>query len=236
MASRTFLTKNAKLLKPLGIILTIVIILALGWQFGMPHYRPGLEEGEVYGIDVSNHQKSLNWSKVAQDDIAFAYIKATEGSSAQDKSFQRHWQGAKRAGLHTGAYHYFSLCSSGKTQAENFLRTIPGDSRMLPAALDLEFSPFCDNHPSRREVLKHIDQVLELVGSGTDKQVLLYVGDDFDRTYRIKDHYRDLKYWQLRYLLRPTDKRDYIWQVGGFFYVDGAPGKVDLNIGRIDDL
>lgn len=229
--------RNKKLLTGFAFaVMSVSIAALLVWSFIIPNYRPTLRRGEVYGIDVSNHQKSLDWTRVAKDEIAFAYIKATEGSGAQDRSFRKHWQGARRAGLKTGAYHYFSLCSPGKSQAENFIRNIPDDGQMLPPALDLEFSPFCKNQPNREYVLKEIDDFMRLVAARIHRETILYVGDDFDRTYQIKEHYKDAIFWQLRYMLRPHDSRDYIWQVGGFFNVDGAKGKVDLNLGRIDDL
>jgi hypothetical protein len=33
------------------------------------------------GIDVSNHQGTIDWKKVKSQGVAFAYIKATEGTS-----------------------------------------------------------------------------------------------------------------------------------------------------------
>lgn len=220
----------------LSLLLVTILTGVLGWYLVLPQYRPALREGEVYGIDVSEHQSSLDWKKVAADDISFAYIKASEGSSYQDKRFKDHINGAKNAGLRVGAYHYFSNCSPGKSQAENFVKTVPYNPIMLPPVLDLEFSPFCQKEPAREDLLREIDDYLTVVEGATKKRVILYVGDDFDSKYRVKQHYQDYKYWQLRYILRPGDSRDYIWQIGNFFKVDGAPGKVDLNIGRINNL
>ena len=35
----------------------------------------------VKGVDVSEHQKDIDWKGLASEDISFAFIKATEGSS-----------------------------------------------------------------------------------------------------------------------------------------------------------
>jgi lysozyme len=228
------LLRDRRLVRGLAIVPSAAILLFIAWNV-LANYRPALKPGEVYGIDVSAHQKPLDWAKVARDDIAFAYIKATEGSSSQDEHFDSHWQGARRAGLKPGAYHYFSLCSAGKTQAENFLKTVPDEAEMLPPVLDLEFSPFCKNQPSKAELIAEVDDFLALVKDKTNQEVMLYVGDDFDQTYQVQGHYQDHKFWQLRYLRRPNTPH-HLWQVGGFFQVNGAPGKVDLNVGRIEDL
>ena len=212
------------------------LLLAIGWYGLLPFYRPALRAGEMYGIDVSSHQQPLDWRKAYADDVRFVYVKATEGSGWQDPAFKEHWQGARAAGLRTGAYHYFSLCSPGKTQAANFLKRLPKDDDMLPPVLDLEFSPFCPDMPKDTRVWREIDDYIGRVRAATKRPVLLYVGDDFDRQYDIRRHYGDTAYWQLRYLRRPADDRDKIWQAGNFFFVAGAKGMVDLNVADLDTL
>jgi lysozyme len=219
-----------------GLPVVFIMVALIFYNCVLGFYRPALRAGEVYGIDVSEHQQLLDWSRVAADNIAFVYVKATEGSSSQDKQFAHHWSGARQAGLRTGAYHYFSLCSPGTTQADNFLKTVEEDADMLPPVLDLEFSPFCRNQPTRQEVLRHVDTFMQKVSAATNKDVILYVGIDFDATYGIRRQYGEASYWKLRYLRRPEDSRDRMWQVGNFFRVQGTHGKVDLNVARIDEL
>jgi GH25 family lysozyme M1 (1,4-beta-N-acetylmuramidase) len=98
------------------------------------------------GIDVSSYQGSINWTSVHNAGIQFAYIKATEGTSYKDPSFNTNYPAAYYAGVIRGAYH-FALPdrSSGATQA-NFLASNGGawsaDGRTLPAAVDLEGNPY----------------------------------------------------------------------------------------------
>lgn len=69
----------------------------------------------------------------------YCFIKATEGVATVDRSFDRHWQDARKAGLLRGAYHFFRPRVSPLAQANLFLRIVvqrePGD---LPPVLDLE--------------------------------------------------------------------------------------------------
>jgi lysozyme len=62
-----------------------------GWYGWLPRYRPDLREGESYGVDVSSHQGTIDWDRVAADDIEFAYVKATEGGDLVDARFDRNW-------------------------------------------------------------------------------------------------------------------------------------------------
>ena len=102
-------------------------------------YEPDRTSYPVRGIDVSHHQKEIDWRKVARDDVAFAFIKATEGGDHRDTRFARNWREAQAAGVKVGAYHFFTFCRSGLDQARNFLGALGPETGTLPAALDLEF-------------------------------------------------------------------------------------------------
>jgi lysozyme len=69
------------------------------------------------------------------------------------------------------------------------------------------------------------------VEAGWDRHVLLYVGDDFEATYRLQDHI-DRSRWQQSFLRRPSGYDWAIWQVSGFSRVAGVSGRVDLDVAR----
>jgi len=197
----------------------------------LPEYRPGLREGERYGIDVASHQGEIDWQRVAEDDIEFAYIKATEGGDFTDDHFATNWEGAAAAGLDRGAYHFFTLCTPGEAQAEHFLSVVPDDRDELPPAVDLELAGNCSDRPSNDDLQRELQAFLDAVESTTGQQVLLYVGDDFERRYPVRNELgRPL--WHLRFLSRPDVDGWVVWQVMGFAHVDGIEGRVDLDVMR----
>jgi lysozyme len=90
------------------------------------------------GIDVSRHQGTIDWAKVAAAGIGYCYVKATEGATIRDPRFDGNWTGAAANGVGRGAYHFFSPATAVDRQLANFttaVRLAPGD---LPPALDLE--------------------------------------------------------------------------------------------------
>jgi lysozyme len=95
----------------LSCLLVLALAAAFGWFMALPRYRPPLRGAEHYGIDVSNHQGTIDWPAVAGDDVTAVYIKATEGQTFVDNRFAANWAGAASAGLQRGAYQFFSLCS-----------------------------------------------------------------------------------------------------------------------------
>ena len=50
------------------------------WWWWLPSSRPALRPGERMGIDVSRHQGPIDWDRVADDGVDFAYVKVSEGS------------------------------------------------------------------------------------------------------------------------------------------------------------
>ncbi len=63
------------------------------------------EKNSTIGVDVSSYQADIDMVRLKEQDIEFIYIKATEGSTAQDDRFAENWENAEKAGLLSGAYH-----------------------------------------------------------------------------------------------------------------------------------
>ncbi|WP_394435118.1 lysozyme [Streptomyces sp. SGAir0957] len=98
------------------------------------------------GHDVSSHQKSVNWASAKKKGSRFVYVKATESTSYKNPYFTQQYNGARRAGIIRGAYHFaLPNRSSGKAQASYFVRNgggWSGDGWTLPPALDIEYNPY----------------------------------------------------------------------------------------------
>jgi lysozyme len=211
-----------------GLLGVLVLAWALLW---VPNWRPALEQGERYGIDVSAHQDPLDWQRVAADGIEFAYVKASEGGDFVDARFREHWAGAGAAGLERGPYHFFTLCTPGAAQARNFLAVAPPDPTAMAPAVDLEIAGNCSRRPDPAAVNAELDTFLDAVERAWGREALLYVGDDWERVYPVRGR-SDRLLWHRRFLLRPDVDRWHIWQLHGFARVEGAPGRIDLNVMR----
>jgi lysozyme len=133
----------------------------------------GSSAAGVRGIDVSHYQGVIDWGLVAEAGMAFAFIKATEGTSEVDPQFQDNWSGAKAAGLLRGAYHFYQPGEDPRQQAESFLsavQTVPGD---LPPVLDVEIP----GDPS--EIIAGIQAWLAAVQQETAKAPIVYTSPSF---------------------------------------------------------
>ena len=219
---------------PVGTIVTVLVLallVAAWWFLWVPNWRPSLQPGERFGIDVSSHQGRIDWGKVSRDDIRFTYIKASEGGDLVDPRFRENWIGAGRAGLDRGAYHFFTLCTGGAAQARNFLMAAPPVKSVMAPAVDLELAGNCKARPDAVDVDRELDSFLLIVEQAWGQKVVLYVGDDFNHQYPGR---RDLArpLWHRRFLVHPDITGWSIWQISGFAHVEGISGRVDLDLMR----
>ncbi|MEU1592585.1 GH25 family lysozyme [Streptomyces sp. NPDC005708] len=98
------------------------------------------------GLDVSSYQGTVDWGAVKNNGGAFAYVKATEGTTYTSPSFSQQYNSSYNAGLVRGAYHFALPDNSrGVAQADWFTShggTWSADGKTLPPALDIEYNPY----------------------------------------------------------------------------------------------
>lgn len=96
------------------------------------------------GIDVSHWQGIIDWKQVKNAGYSFVFVKATEGTKLVDDRFRANAQGARTAGLLTGAYHLTRAQKPGdvKIELEHFVQVVESaggiDTFKLPFVLDIE--------------------------------------------------------------------------------------------------
>ncbi len=72
-------------------------------------HADAMSDYPVSGIDVSSHDHTsagIDWPAVAASGVAFAYVKATEGTFYANPYFAADYQSAKNSGLYAGAYAF----------------------------------------------------------------------------------------------------------------------------------
>ena len=193
----------------------------------------------IYGIDISHHQGNIDWEELKQGrpgdpQISFAYIKATEGSSHNDRRFNSNWKAAKKHGLMRGAYHYFSTQTPGDKQARKFISKVrlePGD---LPPMVDVEEEP-TNSAAFRKELRRFIDIIEEHYGV----KPIVYTYKKFHDRH-IANHFSDCHLWIARYnAARPgVGNKWIIWQCSENGRLPGIKERVDINVfnGTLEEL
>lgn len=104
------------------------------------------EKDWTRGMDVSGHQRNVDWAAAWRRGGRFVYIKATEGTSFRNPYFAQQYNGSYSVGMIRGAYHFaLPNRSSGAAQGAYLARhggQWTSDGRTLPPALDIEYNPY----------------------------------------------------------------------------------------------
>lgn len=191
--------------------------------------------GQTMGVDVSSYQENVDFDKLKEQRVEFAYIKATEGGSHVDASFAEKWAAAKKAGVSAGAYHYFSYSVSGAAQAENFIKTVGSlEGRLIPAVdMELTVEEVYDP-PAKDNVVRGLKSFLAVVEERYGVKPLIYAQKDYYDKYLAED-FSSYPRW-VRNVFYPVyvDAGDdwLVWQYSDLGVLEGYSGEkyIDLNI------
>ena len=205
---------------------------ALASIFAYPRLELARLWCDVIGVDVSNHQGDVDWQALAASNVAFAYIKATEGGDFRDKRFQLNWDGARKAGLVRGAYHFFTQCRSGAEQAKNFIATVPREPGVLPPVIDAEHMGPCRTGRIA-DVVEEVTAFLNMLESHYGRRPLVYTTSEFDAAY-LHGQLIGERFWVRSLFLPPKFRASQwlIWQFHNGGRRAGVNGPVDLNAFR----
>lgn len=203
------------------------------WRYVLPHsVNVDRYRYPIAGIDVSRHNGVIDFEQVRDDDYQFVFIKASEGKTYRDDAFDRNYQGAVRAGLKVGAYHFFRKNRTGREQADNLLAAIKGKPLDLPLVIDLEDDWGNGATVSRQTAVERVMDMIDIL-NGKGYQVMIYTNlDGYNKYY--KDMLGDHDLWLCSFtspdLLTSMPHR--IQQFNHEGSVNGVDGKVDLNVFR----
>jgi GH25 family lysozyme M1 (1,4-beta-N-acetylmuramidase) len=202
-----------------------------------PRFGPHDTTVSTTGIDVSEFDKTIDWQQVQSSGVKFAFVRATDGTTIQDSTFSQNWQGAEKAGVLVGPYHYFSTASPVDTQITNFLSTINKvDAGNLPPVLDVEDPTQFAKYTVPQRVAM-IQQWLDGVQQKTGVKPMLYMSSSFSsEVLNNAPQFDSYKLWVADYTTDPQPIVPQPWRTWDFWQhtdsgkVPGIAGGVDMDI------
>ena len=182
------------------------------------------------GIDVSKHQGNINWDAVKKDSkVQYVYIKATEGSDMVDERYRQNLNGARKAGLKVGSYHYLTNKSSVVTQFKNFANNAPRDEQDLIPVIDVEVCRQWSAQQLRDSLKVFANMVEDYYGC----KPIIYTYESFFRN-NLGKAFADYPIFIAKYSKASTDLPNInvkwiLWQYSESGRVNGISGNVDLS-------
>ena len=225
-----------KLFVIIAIVLLMLTLLLWGFLGIIKFNNPSKEEYPIRGVDVSAYQGTIDWKKLSEQDIQFAYIKATEGSSFVDEKFQENYKNAQETNLKIGAYHFFSYDSEGETQAENFINHVEKIDNMLPPVIDVEFyGEYKKNNPDKEKTREQLRILIDKIKENYEVSPILYATNESYELY-IANNFEDCEIWIRDIIKSPDlpDNREWtFWQYTNREILKGYQGEetyIDMNV------
>ncbi len=188
----------------------------------------------VKGIDVSYYQGNIDWARVKNDGVKYAFIRVSDGLGTIDTKFETYWAQSRANGIIHGAYQYFRPNQDPIAQADLFLEklgnTIADDD--LPPVIDIEAA----GGLAPAQVAAKAKQWIDHVEAALGVKPIIYTGFYFWRDQVGAPAYGSQHpLWHAQYtsaacpnISEPWTKWSF-WQFTSSGTVDGIAGNVDVN-------
>lgn len=206
------------------------------------------EDGEMIshkGIDVSRYQGSIDWEKVADDGVEYAFIRLgirgySEGAIQEDATFENNIKGARRNNIDVGVYFFTQATSveEAEEEAQYVLDLIEPYRVDYPVVIDVEAVSNANartNNLTKEERTEYCIAFCEKIRNagytpmvyGNLKTFMLML--DLEQ---LEDYDKWFAYYDEQFYF-PYDFK--VWQYTDTGLVNGIDTDVDLNI-SFEDL
>ena len=211
-------------------------ISPFGFRFRALYGDISYPEGyEIHGIDISHHQGEIDWQTLKDEGmidkfpVRFIMIKATEGATKIDENFIDNFYQAREYGFTRGAYHFYSVHSPAKAQAEFFIKNVKLESGDLPPVLDVEHKP---KNQTDEEFKQSVQLWLNMVEFHYGVKPIIYTYYKFKMKYLNDSVFDAYPYWIAHYYVEKVEYKGAwkFWQHTDVGKLPGIKGNVDFNI------
>lgn len=202
-------------------------------------YMTCLSQTCIRGIDVSTHQKEIDWVQVKNAGFEFVMIRlgyrgSVQGLLFEDEWAQSHYQGAKAAGLKVGGYFFSQAVTveEAKEEARYAMQIIQDWELDMPLVYDWELiqEDYRNADLDARtltDCVKAFCDTVEQAGYTS----MVYFNPDVSSTRIYLEELSDYDFWLAMY----HDEMVYPYKVDMWQYtctgsVPGIQGNVDIDL------
>ena len=188
-------------------------------------------------IDVSEHQKNINWNKVKDAGIDGAIIRAGYGKGNKDAYFESNINGAIKAGLKYIGVYWFSYAYT-KDMAKREAQY--ANDFILPYKKNINIGVYFDweyasmnyakkNHAAmNKSIITDMNIIFCETITALGYTAGYYTNLDYERNYINTNKLTKFRKWFAQYAKERESACD-IWQYTSTGKVDGINGNVDMN-------
>ncbi len=212
----------------------------LSWEGDIPSY-----EDETYttrwGVDVSSHNREIDWAKVKEAGASFAFVRVgyrgygEAGSLNTDEYARANIEGAKAAGLDVGVYFFSQAVSEEEAveEADLTLEILDGISLELPVVFDPENirndtarTDTVSGEQFTKNTIAFCDRIRE-----AGYEPMIYCNLTWEAYTLDLEQLSDLPVWYADYEAEPQTPYQFtFWQYSESAEVPGISGDADVNL------
>ncbi len=185
----TKIRKNAPLI---SLILFVAVFLIIVMFSYITRQNQIDKIDRVFGIDISAYQGEIDWKELEDQEIAFAFIKATQGHDYVDSEFSRNWSEISDTSIKKGAYLFFEPDSPTDQSLQLFYDTVPVDVRALPPVIDVELDN--SQEPKKANIVKSLKEMVDGMSEHYHKKPIIYTNYNTYNTFLSKD-FDNVYFW-----------------------------------------
>lgn len=193
---------------------------------------------KIIGIDVSEHNGSINWAAVKKAGVSFAFVRTGYGVSHVDNYFKRNMEGALAQGIPVGIYHFsYALNAAGaKAEAAFVLKLLEPykDKINLPVFFDFEYDTV--NYAKKQGVTlgkeafnAHTVAFCDAI-QAAGYRAGTYYNLDYLRKYVDINRVGKYVQWYAQYASTASASGWAIWQYSSSYTIPGCSGRFDVNV------
>ena len=201
------------------------------------------ESGNVIshrGIDVSEHQGKIDWKKVKNDGVEFAFVRVLyrgwgSGKLVEDTAGEDNIREAVENGINVGAYVFSQAITQQEAveEAQRAIEIVSPYAQGIPIVIDVEYVPSDDARMDELTPEERTDVILAFCDevSAQGYIPMLYYNTEMGGLGVENERLEGITKWYAWYSEVPYYPYKYdIWQYSDKGKVDGIKGNVDQNI------
>lgn len=191
------------------------------------------------GIDVSYHQGTIDWKKVAQSGIEFAIIRAGYGKNTIDEKFIENIVGAHTAGLEIGIYWFIYALNEEDAvkNADKCIETIEPYKNAITLRVAADYEYDSDSYSIKKGVKQTKESRTRIVKAFLSRlkekgyEVVNYANPDYlNGKFEPLNEYPLWLAWYGATEEKASKYNPVIFQYSSTGKVPGIKGNVDMNI------
>ncbi len=213
------------------------VIQGVTYNFGSDGAIATTVNGSTFGIDVSRHNGTINWTAVKASGVDYVIIRcgyrgSSTGALIQDQNFTTNIKGATAAGLKVGIYVFSQAINEVEAVKEASLAVscAQGYNLTYPIFIDTESSggrADSIDKATRTAVVNAFCQTVQSAGYTAG----IYASKTWFEDKLNMSSVGNYRIWLAQYAAAPTYKGKYdMWQYSSKGTISGISGNVDLNL------